>query len=172
LQKKETLIVYGTRYHATEETVAEISSVLEKEYNHNVEIFNLKEYRSCPDLSMYDNIILGTGIEYGAWTENAEKFLGREELKDKKIAVFVSSHYAGEPDKHDEALQKYVVEVISKYEQIKPVSMEAFGGRVPKEKIPDLFDRRVLARLHENQVDNRDWEKIKDWAKILGKLLE
>ncbi|MHA1686395.1 MAG: flavodoxin domain-containing protein, partial [Candidatus Heimdallarchaeaceae archaeon] len=60
---KETLIVFGTRYGATEEVAAEIQKILEKEYDQHVEIWNLKDWRACPDLSDFNNVILGSGIE-------------------------------------------------------------------------------------------------------------
>lgn len=166
---KETLIVYGTRYGATVETCAVIQKILEKEYNQHVEIWNLENWHSCPELDDYDNIIIGSGIKYGDWTKNARKYLEKD-FASKKVAVFVSSVYAGETEQHDEAYQKYVVDVLAENPQLKPVSMAAFGGRIPKEELPNFAEAKLLIRLPEYQYDNRNWEVIEQWAHELGKL--
>ncbi|MHA1259520.1 MAG: flavodoxin domain-containing protein [Candidatus Heimdallarchaeaceae archaeon] len=166
---KETLIVFGTRYGATEEVAAEIQKILEKEYDQHVEIWNLKDWRACPDLSDFNNVILGSGIENEEWTENAEKYL-KNDFSDKKLAVFVCSGFAGHKDLYDYAYENFLKKTIEKYPHIKPVSIEAFGGRIPTDKYPDIADERLLARLPKHQLDNRDWDKIKEWAHKLGEV--
>ncbi len=98
----ETLIVYGTRYGATPEVCAEIQKILEKEYKIVVEIWNLKDYRACPDLEEFDNIILASGIEHGKWTENTRKFLTKD-LRDKNVAVFIGNALLVDEDGRVEA---------------------------------------------------------------------
>jgi len=68
------------------EACAEIQKILEREYKILVEIWDLENYRACPDLEEFDNIILASGIENGKWTTNTRKFLTKD-LKDKNIAV-------------------------------------------------------------------------------------
>ncbi len=94
---KKTLIAYGSRYGATVETAAEIASILEKEFKLDVEIYDLKDYRACPDLDDYDNVIVASGIKYSDWHKNAEEFLSND-FSGKKLAIFISSGYAGEPE--------------------------------------------------------------------------
>lgn len=162
-------MVYGTRFGATIETCAVIQKILERDYDQHVEIWNLENWHTCPDLSDYDNVIIGSGIKYGEWTENAKKYLANE-FGSKKVAVFVSSIYAGEKEHHDLAYQKYLVDVISEHPNLKPVSMAVFGGRIPKEEIPNIAPGSLLIRLPEHQYDNRDWDKIEAWANELGKI--
>ncbi len=176
----ETLIVYGTRYGATTEACAEIQKILEKEYNQHVEIWNLENYRACPDLSDYDNVIIASGVKYGKWTKNAQKYLGND-FVDKKVAVFISSAYAGENELYEHAYENYLVKVIKENPNLKPVATAAFGGKIPKNElpkfakgpkklVPKIASGQILTRLHENQYDNRDWDKIKEWAHEVGKL--
>ncbi|MHA1200485.1 MAG: flavodoxin domain-containing protein [Candidatus Heimdallarchaeaceae archaeon] len=166
---KETLMVYGTRFGATPEACAVIQKILEKEYNQHVEIWNLENWHSCPDLNDYDNIIIGSGIKHSEWTENAKKYLGSD-FGDKKVAVFISSIYAGEEEHYEHAYEKFLKSVIEEYPNLKPVAIAAFGGRIPKEEIPNIAPSSVLIRLPENQHDNRNWVIIEEWAHKIGKL--
>ena len=165
---KKTLIAYGSRYGATVETAAEIASILEKEFGLDVEIFDLKDYRACPDLEDYDNVIIASGIKYSEWHKNAEKFLNNDFSK-KKLAIFISSNYAGEPELYEHSYNNFLKPVIEKYDHIKPIAVEAFGGRIPLRKIPEIHFMKILQRLPNFQTDNRDWDKIKEWARKVGK---
>ena len=165
---KKTLIAYGSRYGATVETAAEIASILEKEFKLDVEIYDLKDYRACPDLDDYDNVIVASGIKYSEWHKNAEKFLSND-FSGKKLAIFISSGYAGEPELYEQSYKNFLKAVIEKYDHIKPVAIEAFGGRIPMRKIPEIHFMRILQRLPYFQTDNRDWDKIQKWAHEVGK---
>lgn len=166
----ETLIAFGTRYGATPEACAEIQKILEKEFSLHVEIWDLKDYRACPDLSDFDNIIVGSGIEYGKWVENAEKYLKENKFDEKKVAVFISSSYAGEEDLYEYANENFLNKVLEKYPHVQPVAKAAFGGRIPKKELPNIADKKLLGRVPEFQIDNRNWDKIRDWARELGKI--
>ena len=90
----------------------------------------------------------------GQWVNTAKRFLSSN-FEGKKVAVFVCSRRGGEPDLHVYAFENYVEKVIKKKLKIDPIAYEAFGGRKP------LKDG--------NFYDNRDWNKIRDWAYLLGK---
>lgn len=150
----KTLVAYGTRYGATAEVAKEIARILEEQYGLSIQLIDLS-LQKIKDISGYDNIVLGSGIKSGRWTGKAKRFL-RKNFEGKKLAVFVCSRRAGEPDLYDYALDRYVKKVLSKYLKVQPVAFEAFGGRKP------LKDNKFY--------DNRDWNKIRDWAKKVGKL--
>lgn len=86
-----TLLVYGTRYGATAGTSEEIAIVLRNE-GLEVKIVNLKKEK-VEDISPYDLIIVGSGMQMGKWTGEAEDFLKRyqKELSQKKFAIFAST---------------------------------------------------------------------------------
>jgi len=149
-----TLIVYGTRYGATSEVAKEIARILEELYDLSVQLIDLS-MQKIKDISGYDNIVLGSGIKMGRWVGRAKRFL-KKNFDGKRVAVFVCSGRAGEPDSYDYALDKYVKQVLSKYLKVQPVAFEAFGGRKP---------------LKNNTFyDNRDWDRIRNWAKKIGEL--
>ncbi len=168
---KETLIVYGTRYGATTEACAVIQKILEKEYDQHVEIWDLENWHACPDLNDFDNVIIASGIKYGEWTENSRKYLSND-FGSKKVAVFISSIYAGEDEHYEHAYEKFLVDVLEEHPNLKPVAKAAFGGRIPKEQLPNIAPERILIRLPEHQYDNRNWDLIEEWAHQVGKLFK
>ena len=86
-----TLIIYGTRYGATASTSEEIAKVLQGE-GFDVKVANGKKEK-IKDISHYDLIVVGSGLQMGRWTGEAEDFLKRfqKQLGEKKVAIFVSS---------------------------------------------------------------------------------
>ena len=69
----KTLIVYGTRYGATAETSEQIAKSLRGE-NFDVKVVNLKEEK-IEDVSEYELVIIGSGIQMEKWVGEAEDFL-------------------------------------------------------------------------------------------------
>jgi menaquinone-dependent protoporphyrinogen IX oxidase len=80
----KTLIVYGTRYGATAGTSEEIAKVLQAE-GFEVKVVNAKENK-IKDISLFNLIIVGSGMQFARWTGEAEDFLKRfqKELLQKK----------------------------------------------------------------------------------------
>lgn len=165
----DVLIAFGTRYGATGDTAAAIAAVLKKKHKLVSDIWDLKDYRSCPDLSDYQYVIIGSGIKYGKWTENTEKYL-ENDFTGKKVAVYISSSYAGETETYDYAKKNFLENVVAKHSNVNPIATEAFGGRIPLTQIPKIWTLRILQRIPTFQKDNRDWEKIEKWAERVGKL--
>lgn len=148
----KTLIAYATKSGVTEENANIIAKVLRDSYKLDVDMINLKKNKP-PDLDPYKNIIIGSGIRMGRWYKKAKKFL-KNDFRDKKVAIYLSSLEAGDPKSHDQAIEKYIGLVLAKYSNVKPIAIEAFGGR---------------ARILKSMTDLRDVEKVKAWANELGK---
>ena len=146
----KTLIAYVTKSGVTGENAQIISHILTEHYELEVNVVNLKK-NSKPDLPQYDNVIIGSGIRMGMWYGKANKFL-KNDFKDKKVAIFLSSGTAGDPETFQKAITKYIDKKLTKYPHVKPVLTEAFGGRY-------------------SNFDYTDPEKVKEWAIELGKKL-
>lgn len=181
---KKVLIVYGTRYGATETTSAEIAKVLQGE-GLEVKVVNAKKEK-VKDISPYDLIIVGSGLQMGKWTGEPENFLNgfQKELSNKKVALFVSS--AGEaliePEKKTEEVQKNrklnLEDKAAKY-NLRPISMVTFGGVWDFNKMNFLFKRTLsgfkpkieaagFKEIKSGLYDTRDWNVIRFWAKELA----
>lgn len=181
---KQALIVYGTRYGATEGTSEEIAKVLRGE-GLVVKVVNAKKEK-VKDISGYDLVIVGSGMQMARWTGAAENFLRKfqKELSSKKVAIFVSSgaqaliEYEKKTEEIEKARRQYLEDKAAKY-NLQPVSMVILGGVWDFNKMFFLF-RKTLAsfkpKIEEagfketkpGLYDTRDWEAIRTWAKELA----
>jgi menaquinone-dependent protoporphyrinogen oxidase len=181
---KKVLIVFGTRYGATESTSAEIAKVLQGE-GLEVRVVNAKNEK-VQDISPYDLIIVGSGMQMGKWTGEPENFLNqfRKELASKKVAIFVSSaaQALSEYEKKTQEIannrKQYLEDKAAKY-NLQPVSMVILGGVWDYNQMNFLF-RRTLAgfkpkieaagfkEIKPGLYDTRDWNAIRTWAKELA----
>ena len=190
----KALIVYGTRYGATESTASKIAKVLREEgVDTRTVNIGLEKVNS---ISEYDLIIVGSGIKMNKWTKETEKFLKKHlnEISRKKIALFVSSgtwplfeksgpffnkencsKFIASFPTRKEAYQQFLVEKAKKF-SLNPVSMGLFGGIFDFDKMgritAKLFSgfRKSLEEKGINTskpYDNRDFEAINKWARDL-----
>ena len=150
MNENKTLIAYVSKSGVTEENAFTIANILKDQYNFEVDLINLKK-NPKPNLSQYENIIIGSGIRIARWYGKANKFL-KNNFKDKKVAIFLSSGKAGDLETYKEAITKYIDKKLLKNPHIKPIATEAFGGRYA-------------------DMDYTDPEKVKAWAVNLGKKL-
>ena len=164
----KTLIAYQTMYGSTMEAAKEIAVVLELEYNQEVDLFRIVENGEKPDTKDYDNIIIGSCIFHGKWGHAAEEFLSSD-FDNKKVAVYICAGYAGETKLYQQAYNLFLKEIVENKLKIKPVSLEAFGGRVPLFKLPEIWTLRAQKKLPKFKSDNRNLDKVRKWARELGK---
>ena len=181
---KKALIVYGTRYGATESTSEEIGKVLQGE-GLEVKVVNAKKEK-VKDIAPYDLIIVGSGMQMGKWTGEPENFLNQfqKELADKKLAIFVSSaaqaliEYENKTEEIENNRKQYLEEKATKH-NLQPMSMVILGGVWDFNKMNFLF-RKTLAsfkprieaagfkEIKPGLYDTRDWNAIRNWAKELA----
>jgi menaquinone-dependent protoporphyrinogen oxidase len=175
--------VYGTRYGATESTSEEIAKVLQGE-GLEVKVVNAKKEK-VKDISPYDLIIVGSGMQMGKWAGEPENFLNQfqKELANKKVAIFVSSaaqvliEYEKKTEEIESNRKQYLEEKAAKY-NLQPISMIILGGVWDFNKMNFLL-RKTLAsfkpsieaagfkEVKPGLYDTRDWDAIRSWAKGL-----
>jgi menaquinone-dependent protoporphyrinogen oxidase len=181
---KKALIVYGTRYGATGSTSEEIAKVLQ-EKGLEVKVVNAKKEK-VKDISLFDLIIVGSGMQMGKWTGEPEVFLSQfqKELAAKKVAIFVSSaaealiEHENKTEEVKNNRKLYLEDKATKY-NLQPVSMVILGGVWDFNKMNFLF-RRTLAsfkpkieaagykEIKPGLYDTRDWSAIRTWAAELA----
>jgi len=165
----KTLIAYQTLYSSTKQAANTIAKTLRNNFNLKVDVFDIGKGKASLDLDDYDSVVIGSCIFDGRWASNAENFL-RNDFDGKQIALFVCSGYAGEADLYPQAYNAYLETLLEKHKKIKPVSMEAFGGRVPETKFPEVWSMQVQKKLSKFQKDNRSMGRIINWAQELGRI--
>jgi menaquinone-dependent protoporphyrinogen IX oxidase len=162
-----TILVYATRWGATEETAKEIKRVLENNFNINVDLANLKDKKKenrNPDITPYENIIIGISVARFRWAKEGKTFLKKRKkiLATKRLFVFVSSGGAGEAyqrkdmEEYERLQNKWIDSNLNKW-GIKYTSRKALGGRF----VGQFADRG----------DNRDWDQIRAWAEEVGAII-
>ena len=178
------LIAYCTRYGATESTSEEIATVLREE-GFDVRVVNTTKEK-VKDISEYDLIIVGAGMQMFRWCKESEKFLNRfqKDLRERKTAIFVSSggkavlEYDGQSEEIEENWQKYLVEKAEKY-SIDPIALGMFGGVWDYNKMSFVFKKTMgpfkmkldevgIPEVEPGVYDTRDWDEIRKWTKDLA----
>jgi menaquinone-dependent protoporphyrinogen IX oxidase len=185
----KAIIVYGTRYGATEMTAEEIGDLLRQE-GLDVKVVNLK-HDKVKDIAEYDLVIVGSGIQINRWTKEPEKFLKkfRKELTKKKVALFVCcgstkplDDKTDEAESIEKARTKYLGEKAAKY-HLQPIAMGLFGGVYNYNRVPWLFGKfmeSIKPQLEEAGVpqtepglyDTRDLNAICSWAKEVARTVK
>lgn len=152
---RKTLVAYFTKGGASEEYTKVIAETLE-EYGLAVEICNLAI--DIPDVTVFDTVVLGTGVRmfrvYRPW----KKVLKQRALSDKHLFMFLSSGTAiEEPEK---AVEKFLRPLVEKY-NLKPKSLVSFPGKIPEK----------WAKL-DGQKDTMKPEKAKAWAQEIAHYIQ
>jgi menaquinone-dependent protoporphyrinogen IX oxidase len=151
-----------------------------------VKVVNAKDEK-IKDISDYNLLIIGSGVACNKWVNEAEDFLKkfRKELKQKKLALFVSSV---EPIAEKEGNVKEVAKTrkatlddkVSKY-GLKPISVGFFGGIIDFNKMGFITRKGMEAAFkvplqkhgfnetEPGAYDLRDWDEIRNWTKELAK---
>jgi len=180
----KALIVYATRYGATTSTSEEIAKVLREE-GINVKVANVKEEK-ITDISEYNLIIVGSGMQMGKWTSEAENFLAtfHKEIGDKKLALFVStmksvSEREGKTEDVANMRKVSLEDKVSKY-NLQPIALGFFGGVLDFNKMNFIMRRTMgflkpqlekdgFQEVQPGVYELRDWDEIRQWARELVK---
>jgi menaquinone-dependent protoporphyrinogen oxidase len=177
----KALIVYGTRYGAAASTSEEIAKTL-RHSDLDVRVANAKAEK-IRDISPYDLVVVGSGIQIHRWTSEPEDFLKKfqKELATKKLALFVCCGSATDkekPELAEKARRRYLEEKAAKY-HLQPVALGLFGGIYNYNKMPWFAKKamsadrpRVEAAYKETQpgvYDTRDLDAVRAWAEELAK---
>jgi menaquinone-dependent protoporphyrinogen IX oxidase len=184
----KALIVYGTRYGATEMTSENIAEAFRQE-GLDVKVVNLKSDK-VKDIAEYGLVVVGSGIQIHRWTKEPEKFLKNfhKELAKKKVALFVccgSTQPLDDKTDKEESIKnartKYLEEKAAKY-NLQPIALGLFGGVYNYNKVPWLFGKFMEAvkpqleaagvpQTEPGLYDTRDLNAIRNWAKELAQTI-
>lgn len=181
MKNRKVLILYSSRYGATEKTAIEIRRIMTIS-DIEVKILNLRKEK-IPNLMGFSLIILGSGIQLRRWTRSSLKFLKYiQKIKlETPVAVFISSGaqiFLEKRKNKIELIKKerniILDEILSKF-QLKPVSSAIFGGIYDYNKIP-FWSKKVLnpqkqelksmgvEEIKQDVFDTRNLDEIRKWA--------
>lgn len=171
------LIIYSSRFGTTEEIAKFMENQISKK--HAVDLINLdaiKNFNSSR-LSLYEGVILGSGIKIAKWTDNALKFIeeNRKFIQNnpEKVAIFVCCGLLADQKNYQLLKKKYLNDIFDAY-NIYPTSYEIFAGRINMSKSSKLsfINKKIIHLISktdqfdsiplnlEGDNDYRDWTKI------------
>ena len=178
------IIAYCTRYGATASTSEEIAKVLREE-GFDVRVVNTKKEK-VRDISEYDLVIVGAGLQMFRWCKESEKFLNKfqNDLRGKRTAIFVSSgakaamEYDGQTEELEDHWQKHLVDKAEKY-SIDPIALGRFGGIWDYNKMSFVYRKTMgpfrmkleevgVPEVEPGVYDTRDWDEIRKWTKDIA----
>jgi menaquinone-dependent protoporphyrinogen IX oxidase len=165
-------------------TSEEIAKVLIEE-GFDVHVVNVKKEK-VKDISEYDLVIVGAGLQMFKWCKESEKFLNKfqRELRGKKTAIFVSSgaraitKYDGDTEALEKQWKKQLVDKVEKY-SLDPLALYIFGGLWDYNKMSFVFKKTMgpfrmkldevgIGEVAPGVYDTRSWDEIRNWAKDLA----
>ncbi len=139
------------------------------------------------NISGFDLVLVGSGIEIGKWRKEPESFLKefQKDLASKKLALFVScgaSNVAMNDGNNEEMAKNkeaYLDNVAAKY-GLKPVAYGFFGGIYDYNRMPFLVKlilrrsitpklKSIFKEAKPGVYDTRDLAEVRKWAEDLSK---
>lgn len=167
------LVTYASRTDWTTGVAEAIGKTL-AESGAQVEVLPM---RAVKDLTGYDAVVAGSGINSASWLPEALDFvrLHQAELQRKPFAAFLVCMTLAM--KNGEQYRSHVYTWLDPVRaQIRPISEGLFAGGLEIAKIPSFSDRlkfrlSVLFGVWK-EGDHRDWETIRAWALQVKRLAE
>lgn len=143
-----TLIAFASKGGVTEEYASIIANVLREKYEVYSDVVKIKN--DPLDVSLYDNVIVGSGIRMFRMHNEARIFLENTNFSNNRLVIFLSS-----VEPKEDVIKKYLKPIMEKNPQLKPIATDVFGGRMK------IFGKTA--------VDMREPDKVRTWAEELGK---
>jgi menaquinone-dependent protoporphyrinogen oxidase len=156
-----------------------------REEGFDVKVVNAKKEK-IKDISEYELVIVGSGMQMGKWTGEADEFLRKfqKELNQKKLAIFAStmktvSEREGKTEDVAKMRKATLEDKIAQY-NLHPIALGFFGGVMDYSKMGFIFKRTMsflkpqlekdgFKETQRGLYDLRDWDEIRSWAKELAK---
>lgn len=145
-----TLLAYVTAGGATERYAQVIADTL-RSRGHVVELVDLRR-TVVPDLSEYENVVVGAGVRIAMVYRKAKQFLKRKDLRGKRLAVYLSSAMAIKDA--DKARARFLTPLMERL-GLTPVMCDALPGKVPAGggKLEDRTDADLARRWAEELAE-------------------
>jgi menaquinone-dependent protoporphyrinogen oxidase len=168
--KAKILIAYESQLGSS----AEIARFIGTHFPSDKQV-DVHKINEVSDLSKYEQIIIGSAIQYDKWMKEARDFVvaNENELATKTVSYFlvclVLSKKGPEPIKKANG---YTMQIRKLAPKIEVRHFGQFAGVLNYGKMSVLqrvFARGIFAILGVKEGDYRNWDQIREWTKGLSK---
>ncbi|RCK73704.1 MAG: Protoporphyrinogen IX oxidase, oxygen-independent, HemG [Anaerolineae bacterium] len=159
---QSVLITYATRAGSTAEIAAVMGEVMAAR-GFNVQVVPVKEK---PSLTGYDCVLIGSAIRMGKWLPEAVDFVKENQrvLNQMPIALFTVHMLNLAEDETSRAAR------FAYLQEVRPLLNHAeevyFAGKMDFSRL-SFLDRLIAKMVKAVESDQRDWDKIQNWAKAV-----
>jgi menaquinone-dependent protoporphyrinogen IX oxidase len=144
------LIVYSIKGGIDEQAAYSIADALKTTYSMDVTVADLRN--GSPDITPFQNIIVGGGVNSSSVYNEAVDFLGKD-FRGRNVAIYFCCEDEENPSA--ESTQENSRKILAKNTSLKLVDAAAFGGCMLREGRPVM--------------DEVNMNRVKDWAITIGK---
>jgi len=146
----KTLIAYSTKTGINEAAAHVIADALKTTYNMDITVTDLRN--GPPDITPFQNIIVGGGVKNTSVYSEAVDFLEKD-FWGRNVAIY----FCCEDDENPkaESTEDNSKKVLAKNKSLKPIDIAAFGG--------------CMLRKGRPVMDELNMNRVRDWAIELGK---
>ncbi|MFD0966726.1 menaquinone-dependent protoporphyrinogen IX dehydrogenase [Seminibacterium arietis] len=165
----KTLILYSSRNGQTKK----IANFIGSQLDHSVTIADLS---TAPDLTNYDQIIIGASIRFGHFHKSLSQFVQKNTalLNQKRTAFFSVNLTARKSNKDTPQTNVYTRKFLQKTIW-KPTNSAVFAGALYYPRY-NWFERSMIRFIMKitggetdisKEIEYTDWEKVKDFTNTL-----
>ena len=160
--RERVLVAYASQCGSTGEIAEAIGRVLCEAGT----VVDVRLVNNVSDLTPYQAVVVGSAVHSSQWMPEAVEFVKkhRDALSRVTVAYFVASLTTVADTV--ETRRKAVTYLDPVREQVQPVDVGLFAGKLDFGKLPPMY--RLIWPLtaggHVREGDYRDWEAIRAWA--------
>ena len=160
------LVAAASRHGATAELAAVIAEGVRRGLGGDGEVV-VRSPAEVADVSGFDAVVLGSGVYFGHWLQEARDLLLRcaVALWERPVWLF-SSGPVGIPERPPEVL----LDVDEELRLARAVEHRVFPGRLERDRLA-LAERAMVATLRAPEGDFRPWAAAAEWGASIGTVL-
>lgn len=165
---KKYLVTYASRSGSTEEIAQEIASTL---MTRGFAV-DLAPMKSNPVLAGYDGVILGSSIRRGGWLPEALAFVHKNQATLDRLPTQLFTVHMINTGSDEESLAARLAYTapVRLLLATSPQEEMFFAGCMDTSRLSlfeRLFTRSMELKTGSLAGDQRDWQKIRSWAKTI-----
>ena len=173
----KVLVTYSSGYGTTKEVSEKIAEILDENDALDVTVQSIDEVF---DINEFDAVIVGSSVRADRPLANVRDFFARHNsaLTKKHLAIFAVCLAANCSEGREKVKNEYISQITEKYPALKPISTEAFGGKIDFDQLNPVMQKLMKSVLvktgirTEGSIDTRNWDFIESWAIELRDILQ